>query len=229
MPREILSFYRFQITDPVVCADAFYAPAVELGLLGTVLVAEEGWNVNLWAESQLLDLYLQRLKDKPEFVPTQNEIKRMEVSAQPFRKLARKIKTEIIKLGIPVDRSQSASTYVTAEELHSRLQAGEKITMLDVRNRYEMQVGTFAGAVDPGVDTFQEFPEAMSKLELDREKPVVTFCTGGIRCEKAVPYLQSIGYKNVLQIEGGIWKYLEKYPDGFFKGDCFWFDEREER
>ncbi|MBL8019779.1 MAG: hypothetical protein JNM27_08955 [Leptospirales bacterium] len=231
MAREILSFYRFQRTeDPAIYADAFYQPANELGLLGTVLVASEGWNINLWGDSESLDKYLEALsKNVPAFSPLPQEMKRMELSAQPFRKLARKIKPEIIKLGVPVDMAKSHETYMSAEELHARLLAGEKMAMLDVRNRYEIEIGTFVGAIDPGLHAFKELPEAMEKLELAKDMPIVSFCTGGIRCEKAVPYLKSLGYTNVLQIEGGIWKYIEKYPDGYFKGECFWFDEREER
>lgn len=231
MAQEILSFYRFQRTDdPAIYADAFYQPASELGLLGTVLVASEGWNINLWGDSASLDKYLEALgKNVPGFRPLPQEMKRMELPAQPFRKLARKIKPEIIKLGVPVDMSKSHETYISAEDLHARLLAGEKIAMLDVRNRYEIEMGTFTGAIDPGLESFKELPEAMDKIQLAKDMPIVSFCTGGIRCEKAVPYLKSLGYTNVLQIEGGIWKYIEKYPDGFFKGACFWFDEREER
>jgi rhodanese-related sulfurtransferase len=160
--------------------------------------------------------------------PEALEIKRMPLEGNPFRRLMYKVKSEIIKIGVPVDVSEGRGTFITPQQLHNMLENHpEEVLMLDVRNAYEKQAGTFINAVDYNIETFSDLPEAARQKPLPADRTVVTFCTGGIRCEKAVPYLRSIGYTDVLQIEGGIWRYLEKYPAGFFQGGCFWFDERE--
>ncbi|HMY46010.1 MAG TPA: rhodanese-like domain-containing protein [Leptospiraceae bacterium] len=228
MGTEILSFYRFEDQkDPEGCARALHDPAQERNLRGTVLTAGEGWNVTLFGESADLDGYLSDLSGNAH-EPEALEIKRMPLEGNPFRRLMYKVKSEIIKIGVPVDVSEGRGTFITPQQLHNMLENHpEEVLMLDVRNAYEKQAGTFINAVDYNIETFSDFPEAARQKPLPADRTVVTFCTGGIRCEKAVPYLRSIGYTNVLQIEGGIWRYLEKYPAGFFQGGCFWFDERE--
>ncbi len=230
MNTEVLSFYRFHHQeDPEAAARAFHEPAEAHGLLGTVLTASEGWNVTLCGTTDRLAAYLRALTKSKEFHPEAAEIKRMRVETAPFRKLVQRVKPEIIKFGVPVDVRDGQGTYVTPQQMHSMLKDhSDEILMLDVRNNYEKHAGTFKDAVDYNIESFCDLPEAAQQRPLPEDKTVITFCTGGIRCEKAVPYLRSLGYNNVLQIEGGIWRYLEQYPNGFFQGKCFWFDERED-
>lgn len=230
MAEEILSFYRFAHQEnPEKCARIFFDPAQRHELLGTVLTAPEGWNVTLFGQKTAIDAYLEELASQPGYCPEASEIKRMRLAGSPFRKLIYKIKPEIIRFGREVDVAEGHGTYITADQLHSMLRDHqEDVLMLDVRNAYEAAAGTFEGALTLPIEQFSDFPEAISHTSLPQDRTIVTFCTGGIRCEKAVAYLRSAGNNNVLQVEGGIWRYLEKYPHGFFKGKCFWFDERQE-
>lgn len=227
---EVVSFYRFERQDDTEkCARRFFDPAQKRGLLGTVLIAPEGWNVTLSGDRQNIDAYLQELIDADPAGPDPSEIKRMRTDSAPFRKLIYKVKPEIIRFGREVDVNESAGTYVTAGQLHSMLRDhAEDVLMLDVRNAYEAAAGTFENALTLPIEQFSDFPDACASIDWPEDKTVVSFCTGGIRCEKAVAWLRSSGRTNVFQIEGGIWRYLEKYPQGFFKGRCFWFDERED-
>jgi UPF0176 protein len=230
MADEILSFYRFQPQqDPERCARLFFDPAQRHGLLGTVLIAPEGWNVSLAGEKEAVDSYLQELALEPDYCPEALEVKRMRLGGEPFRRLIYKVKPEIIRFGRKVDISEGQGTYISADQLHSMLRDHkDEIMLLDVRNAYEAAAGTFEGALTLPIEQFSDLPDALSNNELPEDRTIITFCTGGIRCEKAVAYMRTIGKNNVLQVEGGIWRYLEKYPYGFFKGKCFWFDEREE-
>lgn len=230
MAEEILSFYRFQRQeDPEKCAHLFFDPAQKHGLLGSVLTATEGWNITLWGERAAVGEYLAELAQFSEYCPDPGEIKRMRLDQAPFRKLIYKVKPEIIRLGRDVDVTEGQGTYITADQLHSMLRDHrEEILMLDVRNAYEAAAGTFEGAVTLPIEQFSDFPDALVSEDLPGDRTIVTFCTGGIRCEKAVAFMRGIGKNNVLQVEGGIWRYLERYPHGFFKGKCFWFDERQD-
>lgn len=230
MAGEIISFYRFQAEEnPERCARLFFDPAQRHGLLGTVLIAPEGWNVTLAGEKPAVDSYLEELSQEPGYCPEPLEIKRMRQEGAAFGKLIYRVKPEIIRFGRKVDVSEGQGTYISPQQLHSMLRDHkEEVLLLDVRNAYEAAAGTFEGAMTLPIEQFSDFPDALAATRLPEDKTIITFCTGGIRCEKAVAYMRTIGRNNVLQVEGGIWRYVEKYPYGFFKGKCFWFDGREE-
>ena len=147
---------------------------------------------------------------------------------QPFSRMLVKIKKEIIAFGVEgIDPARDPAPRVSARELKKWLDAGQPVTLLDTRNDYEVSLGTFRDAVSIGIDHFRDFPAATAKLPDDiHQHPIVTFCTGGIRCEKAAPFMIQQGFKQVFQLDGGILKYFEECGNDHFDGECFVFDKR---
>jgi UPF0176 protein len=148
---------------------------------------------------------------------------------QPFLRMKVKLKREIVTMGVPqVDPNRVVGTYVSPAEWDALLQDPE-VTLIDTRNDYECAIGSFRGAVDPGITTFRDFPQWAAKhLDPQQNTKVAMFCTGGIRCEKASSYLLSQGFESVYHLKGGILKYLEEVPQpkSSWEGECFVFDER---
>ena len=198
----------------------------QLGLRGTILLSPEGINQFLAGERTAIDDWLEYLKSDPLF--TDLEVKESVSDHQPFNRMLVKIKEEIIAFGIdgisPLERS---SPKLKATELHKWLQEGKPVHLLDTRNDYEIEVGTFENAIVPGIDHFRDFPKAVERLpQKMKDEPVVMFCTGGIRCEKAGPFMEKAGFKQVYQLDGGILKYFEDCGGDHYNGDCFVFDQR---
>ena len=148
---------------------------------------------------------------------------------QPFRKLRVRLKKEIVTLGIPgVDPNQLVGTYIKPSEWNALI-SDPDVFVIDTRNHYETEIGTFKGAVDPGLDSFSQLPAWLEKKIKSGEQPrVAMFCTGGIRCEKSTAFLKQAGVKEVYHLEGGILKYLEEVPEdeSLWEGECFVFDQR---
>jgi UPF0176 protein len=151
-----------------------------------------------------------------------------ESAGQPYNRMLVKIKKEIIAFGIAeIDPALRPTRKLPARTLKQWLDEGKPLTLLDTRNKYEIRLGTFRGARTAGIDHFREFPEAARRLPEELKKQtVVTFCTGGIRCEKAGPFLELAGFENVFQLDGGILKYFEECGGAHFDGECFVFDRR---
>ncbi|NBR42912.1 MAG: pseudouridine synthase, partial [Verrucomicrobia bacterium] len=163
-------------------------------------------------------------------IPGLAEIKPKESPShnQPFKRMLVKVKKEIIAFGVDgVDPARKPAPKISARQLKEWLDEGRPLQLLDTRNDYEVRLGTFRGAIIPGINNFRDFPEAVQKLDPSlKNQPVVMFCTGGIRCEKAGPYMELQGYKNILQLDGGILKYFEEVGGAHYEGECFVFDER---
>lgn len=195
-------------------------------LRGTILLSPEGMNLFVAGTRAGVDQLLDRLRQIPEFSPL--ECKESFSDAQPFNRMLVKIKREIIPFGVEgIDPRRYTSRRLSPQELKRWLDERRPITLLDTRNNFEVETGTFQNAVAIGVDDFRDFPEAVSRLpEPLKQQTIVTFCTGGIRCEKAAPYLESVGFQNVFQLHGGILKYLEECGDAHYQGQCFVFDKR---
>jgi UPF0176 protein len=149
-------------------------------------------------------------------------------SHQPFKRMLVKVKKEIISFGIEgVDPVGKPAPKISAAQLKAWLDEGRPLVLLDTRNDYEVRLGTFKGALPAGVANFRDFPEAVRKLPAElKSQPVVMFCTGGIRCEKAGPFMEMEGYTNILQLDGGILKYFEEVGGAHYDGECFVFDNR---
>ncbi len=195
-------------------------------LRGTILLSAEGINLFVAGTRASIDELLTALRAIPglgDLTPKES------LSAeQPFNRMLVKIKKEIIAFGVEgIDPARRPSPKLPARTLKQWLDEGRPVTLLDTRNDYEVRMGTFRGAVIPNIDHFRDFPAAVQKLpEALREQPVVIFCTGGIRCEKAGPFLEQAGFKNVHQLEGGILKYFEECGGAHYDGECFVFDRR---
>ena len=195
-------------------------------LRGTILLSVEGINLFLAGNASGIDALLGRLRSIPGL--EQLEAKYSHTAHQPFRRMLVRIKKEIIAFGVPgIDPARRTSPKLAPRQLKAWLDEGRPLTLLDTRNDYEVKLGTFENAVPAGVDHFRDFPAAVARLPAElKDQTIVMFCTGGIRCEKAGPYMESQGFRNVLQLEGGILKYFEECGGAHYRGECFVFDQR---
>ncbi len=198
----------------------------ESGMRGTILLSPEGINVFVSAERSAADRLLVRLKAIPELADL--TAKMSESDHQPFNRMLVKIKKEIIAFGISgVDPARRPAPRLAPRQLKQWLDEGRAITLLDTRNTYEVKLGTFRGARTLSLNHFREFPTAANSLPNDlKEQPVVAFCTGGIRCEKAASLLEMAGFTKVFQLDGGILNYFKECGGAHYEGDCFVFDKR---
>lgn len=196
------------------------------GLRGTILLSPEGINLFVAGESSALDRLLVRLRAIPGLADL--TVKQSESDHQPFNRMLVKIKKEIIAFGRDdIDPAQQPAPRITPRQLKQWLDEGRSFTLLDSRNTYETRLGTFRRARTLALDHFREFPRAAAALPNDlKDQPVVTFCTGGIRCEKAAPLLARFGFTQVFQLDGGILNYFSECGSAHFDGDCFVFDKR---
>ena len=211
----------------------------ELQLKGTILLSSEGINLFLAGERQSIDTFLVSLRASSSALEDL-KVKESLTDYQPFRRLLVKLKREIVPVGhegrLEIETEQGkkqvepivdASPKLPPLELKRWLDEGREIALLDTRNDYETDLGTFEGAIDLRLKNFRQFPEAAAALPDEVKKnPVVMFCTGGIRCEKIGPYMKGLGFENIYQLEGGILKYFEECQQSHYKGDCFVFDQR---
>jgi UPF0176 protein len=219
--------YKFMPLDNLPARrERLKSRCVELGLRGTILLSPEGINLFLAGEEGAIEQLLDHLQADPAIGPL--ELKRSWSTKQPFRRMLVRLKREIIAFGVEgIDPARAPSPKLPPQELKRWLDEGRPVTLLDVRNDYEVRLGTFAGAEAIGVDHFRDFPAAADeRLAPRRDEPIVMFCTGGIRCEKAGPYLEQLGFGEVYQLEGGILKYFEECGGEHYLGDCFVFDHR---
>lgn len=227
-----VSAYLFtRIDDRETLRPVLRARAEALGLKGTILLAEEGINLFLaGAEASVRD-FLDGLRADPRFAPL--AAKESWSDVQPFRKLLVKLKREIIRMDRPAIRPEDGrAPAVSPADLRRWLDqghddGGREVVLLDTRNAFEVDYGTFAGAIDWRIERFTQFPDAATAHRAQLEgKTVVSFCTGGIRCEKAAIHLRETGI-DAVQLEGGILGWFEHVGGEHWTGECFVFDERE--
>ena len=211
--------------------NALNSRCLALELTGTILLAPEGINLFLAGERLSIDAFLAYLYEDPRFTDLQPKASVSEVS--PFKRLRVRLKKEIITMKLPLVRPEVArAPTVTAPTLKRWLDrgvddAGRPVILLDTRNEYEVAAGSFVGAIDYQLACFSEFPSRLMQYRAHLVgKTVVSFCTGGIRCEKAAIHMQDLGIQNVYQLEGGILKYFEQVGAAHYQGDCFVFDTR---
>jgi UPF0176 protein len=222
-----ISTYRFvSINDPDAVKARLLPRAQAFGLKGTILLAHEGINAFLAGAETTVRSFLAILDDDERFLNL--DVKESWSDTVPFRKMLIKVKSEIIAFRQDgLNPSDAPAPAMSASELKARLDRGEDIVLLDTRNDVEVDTGTFKNAVFWGNKNFTEFADlAKARVGELGNKTVVSFCTGGIRCEKAAPYLKSLGASNVYQLQGGILKYFEEVGRDHYEGDCFVFDER---
>ena len=228
-----ISCYKFiTLNDRESLKVDLSARCVELGLKGTILLAPEGINVFLAGPREAIDAIVAHLRADARFLDLQP--KESLSDAPPFKRMRVRLKKEIITMNHPLIRPEVArAPAVAAATLKKWLDRGiddegRPVVMLDTRNVYEVSEGSFENAVDFHIGVFSEFPPLIAQHRDDfAGKTVVSFCTGGIRCEKAAIHMKAIGIEHVYQLEGGILKYFEETGGAHYQGDCFVFDERE--
>ena len=216
--------YKFILLDELSALRArFLAIGKEQQLRGTILLSTEGINLSLCATPDNIALFKQFLLSDARF---RDITFRESVSTfQPFRRLKVKLKKEIITMRCTdIKPETEKAPCLSPEDFKKWLDEKRDVTLLDARNDYEVQFGTFEKAVNLRMHDFSEFPQAAEKLQ--RDKPIVMFCTGGIRCEKAALHLANAGFTDVYQLEGGILNYFAKVGNDHYQGECFVFDGR---
>lgn len=222
-----IAAYKFApLTDLKLLREQLIRDCKAWGLKGTILLSVEGINLFVAGGQSEIEQLLNQLQAVPGLAELQP--KRSDSDYQPFHRMLVKIKKEIIAFGVPgIDPARQPAPRLSPRELKQWLDEGRPVTLLDTRNDYEVALGTFCNAIPIGVRHFRDFPQAVDKLpqELKRQ-PIVTFCTGGIRCEKAAPFMLREGFENVFQLDGGILKYFEECASDHFDGECFVFDQR---
>jgi UPF0176 protein len=232
MPYKVAAFYQFaglpdfrELREPLraICAD--------LGLKGSVLLAHEGINGTLAGGADTIAALIEELRCGDLFGGRFDklELKFSAARAMPFQRLKIRLKKEIVTLGDEsADPTRQVGIYVDPADWNDLIAAPDTL-VIDTRNAFEVAMGTFAGAIDPGIRSFGQFKEFVAgHLDPAKHRKVAMFCTGGIRCEKASAYLLSRGFSEVYHLKGGILKYLEDVPEteSRWRGECFVFDER---
>ena len=218
--------YRFiDLSDRDELRAPFLEICQELELKGTVLLSPNGINFFVAGTHEAIEEYVSFLEEDERFQGISLHISYSEY--QPFKRMLVRLKNEIISLGMDeIKPAERKGQYIQPKEFKKWLDEGKEVMILDTRNDYELRVGTFENAIDLDIKSFREFPQATKKLEQDKTTPVVMFCTGGIRCEKASVVMENQGWENVYQIKGGILGYFKECGGAHWNGDCFVFDKR---
>lgn len=228
MTVVVATFYKFvSLPDYQEMRSPLLAFCQNQNIKGTILLAAEGINGTIAGEVTNIHAVLHYLRSDERF--SDLEFRESTAKTPPFERLKVKLKREIVTLGIPeVNPNQQVGTYVTPKQWNEII-SDPDVVVIDTRNDYEVDIGTFRGANNPKTASFREFPDyARQKLNPHQHKKVAMFCTGGIRCEKASSYLLQQGFDQVYHLKGGILKYLEEIPleESLWEGECFVFDER---
>lgn len=227
---QILLYYKYVHLEKPEEVTAWQKElCVRLGLKGRIIIAHEGINGTVEGTAEQIEEYMTETRKLPEFADIKFKVS--EGTGQSFPKLSVKCRNEIVTLGrpemFPVP-DKTGAKYLSAEELHELYEkTPEDFVLIDMRNDYELKVGKFDNTVELPVQNFREIPALANELEKYKTKKVVAVCTGGVRCEKGTAYLkQELGFENVYQLHDGIVTYMEKYPQGHFKGSLYVFDQR---
>lgn len=226
MNIQIITFYQFKRLEnlPEIKLTLKSAMA-ESSVLGTILIAEEGYNATVAGLKEDIAKFIGILEKT---FATELIYKSSFHAERPFLKAKVRIKNEIVSLRQKVAIEKGIGTHVKPDEWN-KLISDENIIILDARNDYEVEVGTFKNAINPRIEKFSDLPKFVAENYDPKEnKRIAMFCTGGIRCEKFAPYMKTLGYEEIYQLEGGILKYLEETPaaESLWKGECFVFDDR---
>jgi len=227
-PLVVAALYKFvKLPDCASLREPLLAQCDALGITGTLLLAQEGINGTIAGSRSGIDKILAYLRSDRRL----SDLEHKESSADhpPFYRMKVKLKKEIVTMGVPgIDPTDQVGHYVKPEDWNELI-SDPDVLLVDTRNDYEVEVGTFKGAIDPRITTFREFPDYVKKhFDPEKQPRVAMFCTGGIRCEKASAYMLQQGFPEVYHLQGGILKYLENIPaeESLWQGECFVFDQR---
>lgn len=226
---KVASFYRFlDIAEPERVRGELLEVCKQHRVLGTVLLAREGFNGTLCGQQAGIEAVLAWIQQRLG-LQSVVDARWTDADEAPFRRLHVRVKDEIVRLGRPDILPQvRTGTYVAPAEWNAVIEDPDVI-VVDTRNHYEFEVGTFPGAIDPGTDSFRDFPAFAERIAADFPgRPVAMFCTGGIRCEKATALMLELGFDEVYHLQGGILNYLQQVPgnQSRWQGECFVFDTR---
>ena len=219
--------YKFEpLKNPVDLVRIYQQKCDELELKGTMLISKNGINFSLAGTKEATDTIINFLEENDRFLNIPLKVTYSET--QPFRRMKVRLKKEIISLGRKdINPRELTGERISPQGLKNLLDNKEDILVLDTRNEYEIRVGKFENAIDLNLDTFRDFPEAIESLpEEYKDKQIVMYCTGGIRCEKASAVMMKAGFADVKQLEGGVLDYFKETGGAYWEGDCFVFDER---
>lgn len=223
----VTTFYKFlKLADPEQVQKDLENKAEELNVKGLVILGHEGFNSTISAPSEeSFNLWKQFIR---EYFNQPDQFFKDSVSDKaPFRRFKVKVRDEIVTTGIPeIMPPEGINHHLTPTEWNRVLKEEQDFVMIDTRNWYEYKIGTFKGALNPNIEKFTDFPQYIEAQGIDKDKKMLIFCTGGIRCEKGILALQEQGYNNVFQLDGGIINYLKEYPNDQYEGECFVFDHR---
>jgi len=224
----VAALYKFvRLEDYEQLREPLLALMLAQNVRGTLLLASEGINGTIAGPRAGIDAVLGWLREDPRLADLEH--KESFHDEHPFLRTKVKLKKEIVTMGVEgIDPNRTVGTYLSPEEWNAVISDPETL-LIDTRNDYEVEVGTFKGAINPETRTFREFPDYVKDtLDPAKHKKVAMFCTGGIRCEKSTAYLKEQGFEEVYHLKGGILKYLEEMPreDSLWEGECFVFDER---
>ncbi|MBB4039465.1 UPF0176 protein [Microvirga flocculans] len=232
MTYKVAALYQFvPLPDFRELQDPLHRVCLDLGIRGTLLLAHEGINGTVAGTEEGINALMAELRQGALFQGRLDnlELKFSTASEMPFKRMKVRLKKEIVTLGDPqTDPLRRVGTYVAPADWNSLIESPDVI-LLDTRNDFEVEMGTFEGAVDPRIRKFSEFKDFVkNELDPSRHRKVAMFCTGGIRCEKASSYMLAQGFEEVYHLKGGILRYLEDVPEAEsrWKGGCFVFDER---
>jgi len=225
--QTVAAFYQFvRLPDFAQKRAPLLSYCLAHGVKGTILLAQEGINGTIAGSQAAIASVLQLLKADPRLADL--EVKQSVTRSQPFDRMKVRLKKEIVTLGMPqIDPTEQAGTYVKPQDWNELI-LDPDVTVIDVRNQFEIKIGSFEGAIDPQTSSFREFPQYVDRLDPSQHQKVALFCTGGIRCEKASALMLSQGFAEVYHLQGGILKYLEEVPSqkSLWHGECFVFDQR---
>lgn len=221
----VLLFYKYvQFNEPEIFRENHLKFCVDNNIKGRVFIADEGINGTVSGTKDDIEKYKFHLTSYPEF--SDMIFKEDEAEDHAFRKMHVRVKNEIVNSGLGEINFSKGGKRLKPEMLKEFYENGEEFVIIDARNKYESEIGKFKNALTPDLETFRDWKNIISEIEDFKNKTVVTYCTGGIRCEKASAYLVENGFKNVFQLDGGIVTYTKKFPDTYWEGSIFVFDER---
>lgn len=224
--EKIILYYKFvKITDTESVKWWQRELCERLGLKGRILISTEGINGTLGGDFKALKLYKRAMNEHSLFKNI--AYKWSDGGSEDFPRLGVKVRSETVTLGLPEVTPENSGEKLKPDEFHEMISSDPDVVLFDARNNYESAIGKFKGAITPDVNNFRDLPEKIKEYSDLKDKKVVTYCTGGIRCETLSALLKQEGFKRVYQLEGGIVKYGEKYGDkGHWEGKCFVFDKR---